>query len=596
MLRPRASLIGFAAVLSFGAAAQNAIAQTDAQMARARAMADRVAAAQARSGASAQTSPAVSAPLAPKKPGIVRIGLTMPQNGLDQTGDFSAAEAIRDAEARMLTGPGFDPVKLSAMLPDQAMAEARQLDCDYVLSATLAQAPVPATGRFGKLMNMKNAALASQAAMFIPGVGSAAMMTSVLSTAVMQQSMAAATRGVKANNNITLQYTLTSANGTVALTDSAKTLSKSNGEDVLPPLLTEEATKVLAAAKPVSGAATTTAANAGPSAAPSASSTPQVIRAYAAYDFVPGEKTIFADDFTSTQDGEFPAGWEILKGQGAVNQQAGSAAFVITDGNWAKMRPRVNMAALGTQWTVEFDTYGLVDAGRPVLFFNADKNSDNPSLTFESYRLTYFLSHGDDGVNLEARYPADVAEKNYMGRWHHVAIVYKAPQMKVYLDQYRVLYVPDTKFVPQSITFGGDPRPSAPVVIRNVRIAAGGGMNFVGAKFTENKIVTHGINFDTDQATLKPESMGTLNQIKKIMDSDPSLKFEIDGHTDNSGAAAHNKELSAQRAEAVKAQLTAMGVDSSRLTTKGFGDSKPLGPNTTAEGKANNRRVEFLRL
>ncbi len=120
-------------------------------------------------------------------------------------------------------------------------------------------------------------------------------------------------------------------------------------------------------------------------------------------------------------------------------------------------------------------------------------------------------------------------------------------------------------------------------------------MNMIGRKFTEAKIVTHGINFDVDQATIRPESMGVLNQIKAVMAGDPSLKFEIDGHTDNSGDSAHNQALSQERAEAVKAQLVSMGIDASRLTTKGFGDSKPMASNDTPDGKANNRRVEFVR-
>jgi len=121
-------------------------------------------------------------------------------------------------------------------------------------------------------------------------------------------------------------------------------------------------------------------------------------------------------------------------------------------------------------------------------------------------------------------------------------------------------------------------------------------MNMIGQKFTDAKIVTHGILFDVDKATIKPESMGTLNQIKRILTQNPDLKFEVDGHTDNTGAAAHNLTLSQQRAAAVKAELVSMGIDATRLTTKGFGDTKPIAPNSTDEGNANNRRVEFVRM
>ena len=70
----------------------------------------------------------------------------------------------------------------------------------------------------------------------------------------------------------------------------------------------------------------------------------------------------------------------------------------------------------------------------------------------------------------------------------------------------------------------------------------------------------------------------------------------MDGYTDNSGAAAHNLTLSQQRADAVKDQLVKMGIDASMLTTKGFGDTKPISDNNTPEGRANNRRVEFVKM
>ena len=90
--------------------------------------------------------------------------------------------------------------------------------------------------------------------------------------------------------------------------------------------------------------------------------------------------------------------------------------------------------------------------------------------------------------------------------------------------------------------------------------------------------------------------MGTINMIFKILNNNPDLKFEIDGHTDNTGEAKHNMDLSQQRADAVKAQLVNIGIAGSRLTTKGLGDTKPIGNNDSQEGKAKNRRVEFIKL
>jgi outer membrane protein OmpA-like peptidoglycan-associated protein len=89
--------------------------------------------------------------------------------------------------------------------------------------------------------------------------------------------------------------------------------------------------------------------------------------------------------------------------------------------------------------------------------------------------------------------------------------------------------------------------------------------------------------------------MGTLNGIVQIMKDNPDVKFEVGGHTDSDGDDALNLKLSQARADAVRTQLISMGIDASRLTAKGFGKTKPISDNTSPEGKANNRRVEFVK-
>lgn len=103
------------------------------------------------------------------------------------------------------------------------------------------------------------------------------------------------------------------------------------------------------------------------------------------------------------------------------------------------------------------------------------------------------------------------------------------------------------------------------------------------------------INFDSGKATIKPDSKSVIDEVVKALQSQPDLKVKVEGHTDNVGNEAANQQLSEDRAKAVMEAVVAAGVDPSRLSSAGFGMSKPIADNNTEEGRAQNRRVELVR-
>lgn len=326
---------------------------------------------------------------------------------------------------------------------------------------------------------------------------------------------------------------------------------------------------------------------------------------WAKYDFIPGTEIIFEDNQEGEQNGEFPSKWDLV--QGNFENAGFDGANVIYHikcnmnggGGIVPMLKNCKEDYLPDEFTIEFDAYFTENINGYYQIYFADYK--NQSKLDKEYNIgnkwIRIYKNSVDGKGINTNYYPGYNSSTFdkMPKWRHIAISFNKRALKVYLDDARVLNIPNLGYNPTGFSIGKQTVAGKdPGYTKNFGIAKGA-VPLYDKFLTDGKFITTGIKFDVNKATIKPESMGTINYVVKMMQDHPELKFSVEGHTDSDGDNASNLTLSQKRAEAVKNALIKQGIDASRLTSKGWGESKPIVTNDTPEGKAQNRRVEFVK-
>jgi outer membrane protein OmpA-like peptidoglycan-associated protein len=326
---------------------------------------------------------------------------------------------------------------------------------------------------------------------------------------------------------------------------------------------------------------------------------------WAKYDFVPGTEIIFEDNLEGEQNGEFPSKWDLVQGNFEnANFDGSNVIYHIKcnmngGGGIVPMLKNAKEDYLPEEFTIEFDAYFNEDHGGSYHIYLADYK--NQAKLDKEYSIAdkwlRIYKNSANGNNIEQNYypgyKSGIFDK--ISKWRHVAISFNKRALKVYLDDARVLNIPNLGYNPTGFSIGKQSvEGKNPGYTKNFRIAKGA-VPLYDKFLTDGKFVTTGIKFDVNKATIKPESMGTINYVVKMMTDHPELKFSVEGHTDSDGETAPNQKLSEARAKSVMDKMVELGISADRLTSKGHGESKPMAANDTPEGKAQNRRVEFVK-
>jgi outer membrane protein OmpA-like peptidoglycan-associated protein len=305
------------------------------------------------------------------------------------------------------------------------------------------------------------------------------------------------------------------------------------------------------------------------------------------YDFKPGEKVLFFDDFSSDEVGNFPRRLELVEGNMEVAEWRGGRYLRSTTlGEVAIPLPEV----LPERFTVEMDVYNGArwnTWGEVTVRFVERPQSSNAVIK-ENWTRTEVLSSGPHSST-------DVGQEKFKDKFVPLRIMVDGKYLKVYMDEKRVANLPNADLGRANKIWVSIPgSDESPAYVGNIRVAEGG-KKLYDALSASGRVATHGILFDTGSDNIRAESTPTLKEMVAMLNEHPELSLTIEGHTDNVGDAQANVALSAKRAEAVKKYLVDKGVGADRLTTKGLGASKPVASNATAEGRQENRRVELVK-
>ena len=310
---------------------------------------------------------------------------------------------------------------------------------------------------------------------------------------------------------------------------------------------------------------------------------------YAKSDFVPGDEIIFEDMLVGEKLGEFPSQWDLDRGNAEIVTINGEKCISLI-GYTIIMPLMKEKNYLPDEFTIEFDIYGDVSKTSYVtgeIGFN-DGRAFVPrtSIYKDRIRLNASWRKPDDNSGHQSE---DIKVNG--NEWNHISISFNKRALKYYINGVRSLNIPNMK-KPNSIWFWAE---AGNYYIKNIRIAKGA-VPLYDRMMTDGKFITYGITFDVGKSTIKPESMGEINRIVTLMTENPELKFSVEGHTDTTGNATNNQILSEARSKAIVDKLIELGVSSERLVASGKGQNNPIADNTTDEGRAKNRRVEFVKM